>query len=162
MNYCPINLLEDYVGMSGIRPHNFIDVVVDKVGLCSPTDVYALAVKYREERQDAVIPFVLIYAMIQYKRHRTLVDLLIVDTVKTVEDVMTFISIYRRGSDKLKLASCVKRGIASIIPELNLMDFPDWNVSVWLLKMFHPVPKDVEQSRCWKIILEGKNEKVRS
>lgn len=152
--HSPIKILEMHVANVLIRDESdFIKNMIDKIAMCKPTEVYGLAVRYREEKRNLFVPFLLAYGMMKVKGHKNIVDILITDISETIEDLVMMLEIYRSLEKENPLASCIKRGIRSAIPNVDIEKAKNKDNIIFFLKMFHPIPKDEEQSRKWKDLI---------
>lgn len=163
----------DMVNVAGLDGDDRFRTICNLVANTKPTEIYALCVMWTQEVAEGtrawdykLYVYWIVTAMIKFKHHKVLVDLLIVDVLRSFHDIVAFLALYDSFSTgkkgKVVYCSCVKRGVRAALP--LVLNEDEESVKVYgnviarkMLKIFHPIPLCQTQETYWgKLVRNGR------
>lgn len=143
-----------------------IDRVRSLIAQCDPEFVARLAVYVREEMNLRTIPLVLTVELAKTHNGDDLISRLTERVIQRVDELTEILAYYqlvnnRIGTKKLgKLSNQLQKGIANAFNKFDRYQFGKWSRDTEIkirdvLFLSHPKPKDEEQKRIFKKIVDG-------
>lgn len=142
------------------------DRVTDLAARIPLEDLAALARELRETHKLRHMPLLLLAALARHGSGRTLVADTIADVIRRPDEMGELLSIHARLNDtgpdalKGKVPAQMLKGVGRAFTKFDAYQLGkyDRRAAVRLrdvLRLTHPSPKDAEQSRTWKALLDG-------
>lgn len=138
------------------------DRIKTLVPLCRPSFVAACAFEARTKMKLRHAPLLLVREMARQPNHRTLVSELLFSVIQRADELAEFVAIYWKDK-KQPLSKQVKLGLAKAFTKFDEYALAKYNRdgAVKLrdvLFLCHAKPKDDEQAKLWKRLVDGKLE----
>jgi 60 kDa SS-A/Ro ribonucleoprotein len=150
-------LWEDEFYESGESIAKRISNLVPRV---SPENVAALAVEARTKMNLRHVPLFLCVEMLKHKSHRTLVRSTLNSVILRPDELTEALALYWKGG-RCKIAKQLQRGLADAFPRFSAYQLAKYNRQDAPIKLrdvlflSHARPKNEEQARVWKQLIDG-------
>lgn len=135
--------------------------IADLVKANKAEDVAALAVQARTDLKLRHVPLWLTLQLIRHHRktHSALIVKTITAVIKRPDEMGELLNLYWREG-RVPLASCLKRGLASVFPSFSAYQVAKWNKDSAVklrdvLFLCHAKPKDDAQDLMWKSLIDS-------
>jgi len=122
-----------------------------------------MAIEAKEKQHLRYIPLMLVRELVRMKDvPKGLVKNTLERIIKKVDDIPTFMSIYRRDNSGEPIAAAVKKALAEAIVKFSAHELIEYesNGSSWRLSdvvfMVHPKPKNMEQAKVFARLLSAR------
>ena len=149
-------LWEDTFYESGIEISQRIEKLVGQV---KPEEAKNLAIEAREQMKLRHAPLWVARAMARLPEHRKLVGETLARIIQRPDELTEFLAIYWKDG-KEPLASQVKKGLARAFNKFDAYQLAKYNRDGQIklrdvMFLVHPKPKDKEQEKVWKQLVDG-------
>jgi 60 kDa SS-A/Ro ribonucleoprotein len=150
-------LWEDTFYEDGVSIAQRISELIPKV---SPEKVAEMAIEAREKMKLRHVPLLIVREMARLEKHKFLVGKTLEKVIQRADELTEFLAIYWKDG-KEKLSSQVKKGLAAAFPKFSAYNLAKYNRdgAVKLrdvLFLCHAKPKNKEQEKVWKDLIDGK------
>lgn len=139
------------------------DQIMFAVRRVSPEFAYKTAIKARNEMKLRHVPLLIAREMARHDSQKGLVSDLIEKIIQRPDELTEYLSIYWKDNEDQSLSAQSKKGLARAFGKFNEYSLAKYNRKKDfqlkdVLNLVHPKPKDLEQSKLWKRLLEDKLE----
>lgn len=133
--------------------------IQDGVALVAPEKVRDIAIEARTKMKLRHVPLLLARSMAALPTHRKFVAETLKGVIQRADELTEFLAIYWKGG-KIPLAKQVKKGLAEAFTKFNAYSLAKYNRDEKIklrdvLFLSHAKPKDDEQAKVWKQLIDG-------
>jgi len=126
---------------------------------CEPGDVLDLAWQARNEMRLRHVPLLLVRELARHPKKPKIMNTL-AGVIQRADELPEFLSIYWQDNESAPLSSQVKKGLAQAFCKFDAYQLAKYNrknkVTLRdVLFMVHAKPKDEEQAKTWKQLVDG-------
>ena len=133
--------------------------VADYISQLDADTVAAIASEARHNMNIRHMPLYMASVMAKTPKHRHLLKEVLYDIINRPDELAEFLALYW-ANGKCPIANQIKKGLAAAFTKFNAYQLGKWDRKKEIkladvMKLCHPKPKDEEQSKTWKRLLNG-------
>lgn len=130
------------------------------IPLVKPEKVAEIAIEAREKMKLRHVPLLIVREMARLPTHKLLVAKTLERVIQRADELTEFLAIYWKEG-RQKVSSQVKKGLAQAFPKFSAYNLAKYNRDGKVklkdvLFLCHAKPKDKEQEKIWKDLIDGK------